>query len=429
MRAVQYVYSPVSISQWWRSGFRRWWVRRRVHEHMPPVSLAGSAGAGLRIAHAAAVTLPHDFDREWLVAPEAYHADALFTWKADAPELRALCDSSARDRNAMETLNTGSSPAACWGGVAMPSTHAACHNLFWDRFVESFRLYRSANAECRDAEVAPKVADNMLRMASEFSHEERLQLELGLSRLTTALVARWAPVYYDESTTAGQSQSTTARLRAHLRKKCSDSDSFFVLHLLAQFVVGLGRPAVEEALNDPRESVFRFVQHPQLSLLTGAYLDMLVRPHTWRFHVRKMVLSEQVLLTKTAAERGLCRDVLRASPFADNVCQQLKKLRSAQRPRRRSFCLASCFFKIGSPVSSCKPRLDCAMMLASHASMWAALYGCLVSHSLHLVVAGEWSRLQTRIRQQPRKLCSCVVSRGEVKRRNCQPSSLRGRLR
>ena len=163
-----------------------------------------------------------------------------------------------------------------------------------------------------DFHVEHAMAHCIAQVQRRFTHRERLQLELALNRLSTALLSRWTAVYYDTrapetaGTTGAPRRSPSVELRKRLQVACEGHDSYFVLHLLSLFAVQQGRRAFEKALQHPTTSCFALASDPRFNLLSGAYLDMLLRPAMWRFHARKARLGRLVMNTKTPEAQGAC---------------------------------------------------------------------------------------------------------------------------
>ena len=49
--------------------------------------------------------------------------------------------------------------------------------------------------------------------------------------------------------------------------------------------------------------MFEHLSDDRFDLLSGAYIDMLLRSDMWRFHARKMYLGQQIMIPKTAMEK------------------------------------------------------------------------------------------------------------------------------
>jgi hypothetical protein len=196
----------------------------------------------------------------WPPAPELFHWDEL-VWKRRCPELQRLKQhGKAGDDAAM------------------------------DRFFQSFlpeALREGRNWEQLDSTVK--------RLTTKFSTSELHVFERTLARLAIVVAARLEPVFFDD---------------LHSKTKKIGVPHYFRLGMLAHFIIGEGRAAVQNVLNNPQSAAPYF---ERMNAETGSFLFGVFRMESFEFHARKFRLLE--LITSMDLDEPLTTDFFELRPL------------------------------------------------------------------------------------------------------------------
>lgn len=256
IRATLYTYSPTTMKVWWDSGCTRWWRRRRVGEHMPPIALTDH-----ELAHNDRACTPG--------YPDLFAVDHIPSWFPDD------------------------------GGGAATAVDLsdADSELFWGAFVAAFSNDNSLRC-CWGAGATMVKAAAAVRTRHTPSELDRIKR--AHARCRTRLIRCFEPVYF-----AG---STGRKVRAHLLRSNAADASFSMLELVANRVIGEGRAAFARALADPESALCGWaLDKKSFTIDAGLFLPAVLYPGMFRFHARKWSVSIRVSFPPDAAEEALKR--------------------------------------------------------------------------------------------------------------------------
>ncbi len=249
VRATLYTYAATSMKVWWESGCTRWWVRRRIGEHMAPISLRDPEVVAPRAtapAHPDMFAVDHI--PAWFPKHLGHPKDAVAA--ADRPD----------------------------------------EQLFWQRFVPSF----GASTRCRWAgkDCIVKAAAG-LRAAHDPAAVAALKAVHARSR--TRLVRLFEPLYFEGA-------KGRAVRRSLLGCPVGDA-SFSILELVANHIIGQGRDAYRRACDDPERALLGWATD-DLTIDAGLFLPAVLYPRMFRFHARKWSVSLRVSFPPDAEEEA-----------------------------------------------------------------------------------------------------------------------------
>ena len=232
VRAMLYCYIPCSLNEWWQSGCTRWWIRRRVGEHMKPISLKD-----YEVAHNDRACTPG--------LPEMFSCDHLPSWY-----YKKTHDAEIENENWIK-------------------------KTFWIKFVN---LYSEKVRFKWDSSGKNTILNLSNELRTRFNHTELDLLKNMYYKCRTKLICLFEPHYFK------------GKIGHAVRKKLISSSvqncSFSILELLANHIIAQGEKVYNKAIFDPLNCLLTWgVQ--KLTIDSGLFLTTLFHPDMMRFHARK----------------------------------------------------------------------------------------------------------------------------------------------
>ena len=277
IRATMYAYRPVTLSTWWASGCSRWYDRKKVGEHMAPMTLDDVVS-----------------DSFWIPPAELFHADSTVAWKRWMPSLSNMPKAST---SAEVAVMHGSAPERC-GGILVAEKDVS--NTFWNNWING--VFEHALVEGRDGarllkaiskrgSMVPVFVHYAKETKSQFSFRERRILDLILGRLSHRLIISWLELYFQEdgiNCTKEQGREFHRRLKRSL----GIPPSFIVLEMLAHFVILNGRTAEKynEALGNPIDAAMAAAE--KITTNSSLLMQISLRLDTFIYHGRKFIIAK-----------------------------------------------------------------------------------------------------------------------------------------
>ena len=246
VRATLYVYSPTTMKTWWDSGCKKWWIRRRVGEHMSPISLRDH-----EVSHNDRACSPGH--------PDMFAVDHLPSW---FPK-KGIGNLSQEDED-----------------------------LFWDKFVPN--LANGDEKSCWDGDASIIKAANAAQVRHAPSDLDRIKR--CHARCRTKLIRSFEPFYF-----AGK---TGQEVRARLLESGLSDASFSMLELVANHIIGMGQKFFRQALADPKDALLGWALDEKLTIDSGLYIPAVLYPNMYRFHARKWNVSVRVSFPADPAEEA-----------------------------------------------------------------------------------------------------------------------------
>jgi hypothetical protein len=257
IRASLYVYIPTSISTWWKSGCKNWWIRKKVGEHMSPIDLQD-----WEVAHEDRACAP--------ARPEMFCVDHLPSWYMKA------------DTTDNENTST-----------KMEQEKEMNMKMFWIKFVGGFleaeRLKWGSSKVQRNASSALSGDAALVETAKDvrqrFTPVELDKLKFMHSCFRTRLVKLFELFYFQGK--------TGHAVRRKLLHSAVQNASFSVLELLSNHIIAQGERIYEKAIRDPQTALLTWGTE-KLTIDSGLFLPAVLYPTMFIFHARKWSIFEKI---------------------------------------------------------------------------------------------------------------------------------------
>ena len=270
IRASLYVYVPTSISDWWSSGCTKWWTRKKVGEHMAPISLRD-----YEVAHEDRACAP--------ARPETFCVDHLPSWylKSDA---------------AGGVLGTGDAQEEAhrlWAfGIEVKEEHFADTGLpnlnskiFWTKFIGRYTEEERLKWGSKASPSSAAMVDAAAEVRRRFDHTELDMLKDTHSWCRTYLI-RWFQHFYFEG-------KTGRAVRRKLLYSSVHNASFSILELVANHIIAQGKSAYQKACMDPEAALLTWGTE-KLTIDSGLFIPVILHPTMFRFHARKWNIFSRI---------------------------------------------------------------------------------------------------------------------------------------
>jgi hypothetical protein len=248
IRANLFVYVPTSLAAWWKSGCTKWWIRKKVGEHMAPISLKSE-----NIINACQPA-----------TPDTFCVDHIPSWYYNK-----LAKKEEEEEN----------------------EHVNNNILFWNSFLQAYS--EAERLKWGSGGVGSGSGKEELGAIIQLSNDVRTRfngheidvLKTIHAKCRTKLIRLFSQYYFKGTV------GTAVRMK--LKNSTVSNCSFSVLELVANHIIAQGVAKYKQASIDPLKALLTWGTD-QLTIDSGLFLPALLHPTMFIFHARKWSIFNKV---------------------------------------------------------------------------------------------------------------------------------------